>query len=173
MDVFQIPIILVPEERSTLHACFNGETCIIKIPKVLLTKKRQLVIPVDLIYWRVLGQRALPALKQQTARLNELHFGFPYRAVRFHRQFRRWGSCSTLRNINLSHRLIGAPSHLTDYIIIHELAHLKHLNHGKEFWALVKSAGTNPASARKEITLYGNEWWEKYQDWRWKLGKNI
>ncbi|HEX3043981.1 MAG TPA: M48 family metallopeptidase [Bacillota bacterium] len=173
LDVFQIPILIVPEERSTLHARFNGQTCTIKIPSALLNKKRQLILPVDHIYWRVLGQTTLPDLKQQTDRLNELHFGFSYHAVRFHRQFRRWGSCSTLRNINLSHRLIGAPTQLTDYIIIHELAHLKHLNHGKEFWGLVKSAGMNPVSARKEITLYGNEWWVKYQDWRRKLAKII
>jgi predicted metal-dependent hydrolase len=173
MDIFKIPIVLVPEERRTLHASFDGQTCVIKFPKALWWKKRQLVLAVDRIYWRVLGQTALPDIKRQTARLNELHFGFSYRAVRFHRQFRRWGSCSTLRNINLSHRLIGAPSHLTDYIIIHELAHLQHLNHGKEFWALVRGAGMNPASARHEITLYGNEWSKEYREWYLKLAKNI
>ena len=171
MDVFQIPIQLVPEERSTLYASFNGITCAIKFPVSLLAKKRQLIPAIDRIYWRALGQTALPDLKRQTAMLNEHHFGFSYRAVRFHRQFRRWGSCSALRNINLSHRLIGAPSHLTGYIIIHELAHLKHLNHGKEFWALVRGAGVNPVSARHEITLYGNEWSKKYRDWYLNLAK--
>jgi predicted metal-dependent hydrolase len=46
----------------------------------------------------------------------------------------RWGSCSSLRNVNLSLWLLLLPSHLIDYVICHELCHLKQLNHSSAFW---------------------------------------
>lgn len=49
----------------------------------------------------------------------------------------RWGSCSSLGNINLSLWLMLAPQELVDYVIIHELAHLNEMNHGPRFWAEV------------------------------------
>jgi hypothetical protein len=165
MDVFKVPIIVVPEERRDLYGGFQKGSCYIKVPRQLLNNKRALVGMVDKIYWRVIGKVALPELERRTAELNELHFGFDYRKVRFHRQFRRWGSCSSLKNINISHRLIGGPERLLDYVLIHELGHLKHQNHRREFWNLVKGTGWNPAAARQEIMEYGKEWFIQYQEW--------
>ena len=49
----------------------------------------------------------------------------------------RWGSCSSRGNINLNYRAMQLPIDAIDAILIHELAHLKHMNHGPAFWALV------------------------------------
>lgn len=51
----------------------------------------------------------------------------------------RWGSCNTKREIRLNWRLILTPHYVMDYIIIHELSHLKHMNHSSDFWKLVES----------------------------------
>jgi hypothetical protein len=50
----------------------------------------------------------------------------------------RWGSCSTTRSLSFSWRLILAPPFVLDYVVAHEVAHLKHMNHGPRFWSLVR-----------------------------------
>ncbi|MDZ7860596.1 MAG: SprT family zinc-dependent metalloprotease [Candidatus Krumholzibacteriota bacterium] len=49
----------------------------------------------------------------------------------------RWGSCSKAGNININWRIIMAPLSIVDYVIVHELCHLKYHNHSKEFWRLL------------------------------------
>lgn len=49
----------------------------------------------------------------------------------------RWGSCNSRREIRLNWRLVLMPDDVMDYIIIHELCHLKHMNHSNSFWSLV------------------------------------
>lgn len=49
----------------------------------------------------------------------------------------RWGSCSTERSLSFSWRLIMAPAFVLDYVVAHEVAHMRHMNHGPRFWKLV------------------------------------
>ncbi|HSJ98990.1 MAG TPA: SprT family zinc-dependent metalloprotease, partial [Myxococcota bacterium] len=50
----------------------------------------------------------------------------------------RWGSCNSRREVRLAWRLVKAPPELVDYVVCHELAHLRHMNHSPRFWAEVE-----------------------------------
>ncbi len=62
----------------------------------------------------------------------------------------RWGSCTQQGHIMLSWRLIMAPPDIYNYVIVHELAHLTHFNHGPNFWALVDAYTPHGQSGRKK-----------------------
>ncbi len=61
-----------------------------------------------------------------------------YRNVKINNAKKRWGSCSSLGNINFSWRLIMAPKEVVDYVVVHEISHLRHQNHSKKFWRHVE-----------------------------------
>lgn len=66
----------------------------------------------------------------------------------------RWGSCSSLKTINLSWRLIMAPIEVIDYVVIHELTHLLQMNHSSKFWNIV--AKIQPNYNEQKIWLKNN-----------------
>lgn len=69
--------------------------------------------------------------------------GLKYNVVRVKEQKTRWGSCSVKKNLNFNWKLILADPLIMDSIIVHELAHLVHLNHGKQFYELVEKYSPN------------------------------
>lgn len=63
----------------------------------------------------------------------------------------RWGSCNTRREVRLAWRLVKAPAALVDYVICHELAHLRHMNHSRAFWAEVERQCPDYKARREEL----------------------
>lgn len=78
-------------------------------------------------------------------------YGHTYERVSIKDTKRIWGSCSRKGNLNFSYALLFLPRELADYIIVHELCHLKEHNHGPQFWALV--AQTLPAYKKQRLEL--------------------
>ena len=65
--------------------------------------------------------------------------GVSYGRITVRHQKTRWGSCSGKKNLNFNCLLMLAPEAVRDYVVIHELCHLKEMNHSARFWALVQS----------------------------------
>jgi predicted metal-dependent hydrolase len=75
-------------------------------------------------------------LKSRTAFWAD-RIGVSFRRICIKDQRSRWGSCSSLHNLNYNWRIIMAPEPVIDYLIIHEVSHLVHFNHSTHFWELV------------------------------------
>lgn len=83
------------------------------------------------------------------------HYGLKYNELRIRKMTSRWGSCSTKKNISLSIYLMQLPDKLIEYVIAHELAHTKHMNHSPKFWLLMEELIPNTRKLRKEIRRLG------------------
>jgi len=78
-------------------------------------------------------------------------YNFSYQRISVRNQRSRWGSCSRQGNLNFNYHLIYLPSRLSDYIIVHELCHLKEMNHSIRFWQLVAQTIPNYKDLRKQL----------------------
>ena len=97
------------------------------------------------------AEEYLPPLVQYWSSL----FDLPYNKVTISKARSRWGSCSSKRDISLSFYLMLWPAHLMDYVILHELAHTREMNHGPEFWELLNQLTDGKALAlRKELRMH-------------------
>jgi predicted metal-dependent hydrolase len=109
----------------------------------------------------VSGRRAYLKHKEEArAFINERveywnrEYGFKYNRIAIKNTKRLWGSCSRKGNLNFSYALLFLPRELADYVVVHELCHLKEHNHGKGFWALVGKSLPDFASRRRDLRRY-------------------
>ncbi len=70
----------------------------------------------------------------------------------------RWGSCSSKGNLNFNYRLAYMPPEILDYVVVHELAHLRHMNHSQEFWAVVEDFLPDYKRRRQWLKEHGEEY---------------
>jgi len=77
--------------------------------------------------------------------------------VRLKNQKTRWGSCSRKRNLNFNWKLIMAPIVIVDYVIVHELCHIKQMNHSPQFWVLVENQISDYKMMRKWLKENGGK----------------
>ncbi len=102
---------------------------------------------------KVLMKRArgyLPYRLEYFAKL----YGYSYEKCRLSHANTRWGSCSSNRTISLNIGLMKIPEALRDYVILHELAHLNHMDHSKDFWAEVGSHDKNYKTHERHLKQF-------------------
>lgn len=82
-------------------------------------------------------------------------YNFSYNRVSIRKAKTRWGSCSKKGNLNFNYKIIRLPLRLTDYLVVHELCHLKEFNHSKNFWDLVGRTVPDYKKLRRELKNFG------------------
>ncbi|MBL7022319.1 M48 family metallopeptidase [Patescibacteria group bacterium] len=90
-------------------------------------------------------------LAQERIQFYNIKYKFKYNKIRIRNQKTRWGSCSQKGNLNFNYRIIFLSEQMRDYIIVHELCHLKEFNHSKRFWKLVSSILPDYKKIRKDL----------------------
>ena len=112
-----------------------------------------LTLPIDLKDYRLAVEEALknearrqipPLLENLARRMN-----IEYNRLTLRSQKSKWGSCSQKRNISINWKIIHAPLWVQEYLLIHELSHLKQMNHSAKFWAVVSPWCPRYKEARK------------------------
>jgi len=83
-----------------------------------------------------------------------MRFNLPYQKVSMRKMKSRWGSCSSQNNISLSSALIFLPYNLIEYVLLHELVHTVHKNHGRNFWATLENMMPDAIARRKELNKH-------------------
>lgn len=123
-------------------------------------ERTPILLPSDPIALRAIKKDARKALATRTMELALLHGfvksdGTPLIGrIALKDNKSNWGSCSAKGNINLNIRLHLLPPHLRDYVILHELCHLHHLNHGPEFHRLLESVCPMHLTLKKELNRF-------------------
>ena len=79
---------------------------------------------------------------------------FKVNKVYIKNQTSQWGSCSSKNNLNFNYKLIFLPTELAEYVVAHELCHLREFSHSEKFWALIENIVPNSKKLDKEIQKY-------------------
>lgn len=118
------------------------------------SQPKQIFVKDSKKYYAEYKDRALVFVLKRIEYFNQF-YGFKFKQIKIKNQKTRWGSCSKNGNLNFNYKIFLLPGKLADYIIVHELCHLKELNHAPKFWDLVARTVPDCLQARRELKKSG------------------
>lgn len=144
---------ILKHEKNTIKSVIDKDfisvyypyTADIKDPRIQEAVKKAI-----LMAWRMEAEEILPFMTSKLA----MQHGLKYSSLKIRNNKTRWGSCSGKNSINLNFHLVRLPHHLCEYVILHELAHTIHKNHGEYFWRTLDKMTGNARGLDKELNLY-------------------
>ena len=127
------------------------------IEKIKKTRERFEAEPTEKLTREKVIALAEEALKIIPARVEYFAkvIGVTYGKITIRNQKTRWGSCSQKGNLNFNWKLVLMPQELLDYVVVHELAHRKEMNHSARFWAIVEQELPDYQKRRNELKKLG------------------
>lgn len=145
---------IVDEERGSHTGKLIGNTIALRLSSRTTPTGR--VKAIKTLLSRIVAGDFQSEIEQRVFAWNRRTFNRPVKGVFLKYNHSNWGSCSHNGNINLSTRLLFAPQHVQDYVILHELAHLVELNHSDRFWSLVETFMPDYREQEKWLSKNGN-----------------
>ncbi len=120
--------------------------------KVLTTKKERdpNLVATSQLHFISHKKEALHLIKKKVEHWNQ-YYNFKYNTISIKKLKTRWGSCSTKKNLNFNYKILFLPEKMQDYIIIHELSHLKEMNHSHRFWSVVQECMPDYKEVKREL----------------------
>ena len=103
------------------------------------------------------GRREARKVVTEVAESEAVRLGLTYASLQIRDQRTRWGSCSPSGTLTFNWRLVLAPHAVLDYVVVHELCHLREANHGPGFWQLVEQARPDYKVPRAWLRRHGHE----------------
>lgn len=135
-QLFQL--VIKKSDRKTASAKVSKQfKVLINVPNGLDQQEQSSLI--GKLLSRVFSNYFLKDISERVHHYNDTYFQEHIEGIRLKNNQSNWGSCSSENNINLSSRLLFAPRDVLDYVIIHELSHLKEMNHSSRFWKIVEN----------------------------------
>lgn len=180
-DYFLLGDIDCQVKRSKRARCLrlavqSGGEVVLTLPRIFSLKKARAFLASKMAWVRAMKQRQLArprtllsqgsseeyqATKEAArqcivARVDYFQaiYGVTYRRLSIRNQKTRFGSCSAKGELNFNYRLIFLPAELRDYVVVHELCHLKELNHSQHFWALVAQTMPQYRKLKQELQTF-------------------
>ena len=147
--------ILKCDRKTGCAEIITSSHVLLKIPQILDDNEKNKMVGVLLS--RVFSTHFINDIKERVFLYNKKYFGEKIESVRLKNNQSNWGSCSSQKNINLSSRLLFAPKKILDYVIIHELAHLKEMNHSPKYWSIVEKIMPDYRQYEKWLKVKGHE----------------
>lgn len=129
------PIHITRYSGSSVTCALREKVLSIKVSEHVAEEKLKRYVKAIIEKWML--HQAKHYIPNRVAEINE-RTGYTYKRIAIKNQKSRWGSCSRQGNLNFNFRLMMAPVAVIDYVIIHELTHLRELNHSKKFWTMVE-----------------------------------
>lgn len=151
-QLFQL--VIKKSSRKTASAKINKKQQVILNVPTGLDQQQENSLTGKLLS-RVFASYFHKAISERVHHYNKVYFQERIEGIRLKNTLSNWGSCSSDNNINLSSRLLFAPTDVLDYVIIHELSHLKEMNHSDRFWKIVRDVMPDYKEKEKWLADYG------------------
>ncbi len=142
-----------PNTQYSFRLHIEEHTAYLDYPKGIPVSDPRMQQALQESYIRILRQEAREILIPRLEHLARQH-GYTYRKVTLKNLRSRWGSCSAAGNINLNIHLMELPDPLIDYVLLHELAHTRHKNHGPAFWEELQRTTGQARELDRELSRY-------------------
>ncbi len=159
----QIPAPVYAFEEGEFFPLWDRKMKLVFSGRLLLAEEERFLVPagspaevrerLTLLYRKI-----APGLLRERCTLFGRPFGLIPRAIRAADTTSRWGSCSSSGTISFCWKLLLLPQELSDYVVCHELAHLKHMDHSPAFWALTERLMPGALEKRSRLKALPEQW---------------